>query len=56
MILNYPYTEADLVHLLANDDDPFNRWEAAQRLATDIILKKNGKPYRGVPGCHEGSC
>ena len=44
VILNYPYTEADLVHLLANDDDPFNRWEAAQRLATDIILKKGGKP------------
>src|SRR6185295_17351638 len=44
VILNYPYTEADLVHLLANDDDPFNRWEAAQRLATDIILKREGKP------------
>jgi aminopeptidase N len=32
------------VHLLAHDDDPFNRWEAAQRLATDIILKKGGNP------------
>ena len=28
MILNYPYTEEELLHLLANDDDPFNRWEA----------------------------
>jgi aminopeptidase N len=44
VILNYPYTDADLVHLLANDDDPFNRWEAAQRLATEIILKKGGNP------------
>jgi aminopeptidase N len=44
VILNYPYTEDDLVHLLANDDDPFNRWEAAQRLATDIILKRGGRP------------
>ena len=44
VILNYPYTEADLVYLLANDDDPFNRWEAAQRLATDIILKRQGRP------------
>ncbi len=44
VILNYPYSEADLVHLLANDDDPFNRWEAAQRLAVDIILKQAGKP------------
>jgi len=44
VILNYPYSEADLVHLLAKDDDPFNRWEAAQRLATDTILNKGGKP------------
>ncbi|OFZ90288.1 MAG: aminopeptidase N [Betaproteobacteria bacterium RBG_16_66_20] len=44
VILNYPYTEADLLQLLANDDDPFNRWEAAQRLAAEIILKKSGKP------------
>jgi aminopeptidase N len=44
VILNYPYTEDELVHLLANDDDPFNRWEAAQRLAVEIILKKQGKP------------
>ncbi|MBC7803800.1 MAG: aminopeptidase N, partial [Candidatus Parcubacteria bacterium] len=44
VILNYPYTEDELVQLLANDDDPFNRWEAAQRLATDIILNKGGKP------------
>jgi aminopeptidase N len=44
VILNYPYTEDDLVHLLANDDDPFNRWEAAQRLAADTILKQGGKP------------
>jgi len=44
VILNYPYSEDELVHLLAYDDDPFNRWEAAQRLATDTILKQGGKP------------
>jgi aminopeptidase N len=44
VILNYPYTEADLLHLLARDDDPFNRWEAAQRLAATIILEKGGQP------------
>jgi len=44
VILHYPYTEDELVHLLAHDDDPFNRWEAAQRLATDIILKRAGRP------------
>jgi aminopeptidase N len=44
VILNYPYTEDELVHLLAHDDDPFNRWEAAQRLSAEIILKQQGKP------------
>jgi aminopeptidase N len=44
VILDYEYSEADLLHLLANDDDPFNRWEAAQRLAATIILEKKGQP------------
>jgi aminopeptidase N len=44
VILHYPYSEADLLHLLANDDDPFNRWEAGQRVAASIILEHGGKP------------
>jgi aminopeptidase N len=44
VILNYPYSEVDLVRLMAEDDDPFNRWEAGQRLAADVILKRNGEP------------
>jgi aminopeptidase N len=44
--LNYPYSEADLLHLLAHDDDPFNRWEAGQRLAAQIILERAGEPSR----------
>ncbi len=44
VILNYPYSEGDLAHLLAHDDDPFNRWEAAQRLAAGIVLEKGGEP------------
>jgi aminopeptidase N len=44
VILNYPYSEADLLHLLAHDDDAFNRWEAAQRLATSTILEREGRP------------
>jgi aminopeptidase N len=44
VILNYPYTEAELIHLMAEDDDAFNRWEAGQRLAAQIILKKSGEP------------
>jgi aminopeptidase N len=44
VILRYPYSEADLLHLMAQDDDAFNRWEAGQRLAASIILEKNGLP------------
>src|SRR6185503_16306819 len=44
VILNYPYTEDELLHLMAKDDDAFNRWEAAQRLAAATILGKDGVP------------
>ena len=44
VILNYPYTEEELLHLMAHDDDPFNRWEAGQRLAAATILEQQGRP------------
>ena len=44
VILNYPYGEAELLGLMASDDDPFNRWEAGQRLACSTILEKGGIP------------
>ncbi|CAM3333670.1 aminopeptidase N [Polaromonas hydrogenivorans] len=33
VVLEFGYTDAQLLHLLAHDSDPFNRWEAGQRLA-----------------------
>jgi len=33
VVLEFSYTDAQLLHLLAHDIDPFNRWEAGQRLA-----------------------
>jgi aminopeptidase N len=42
--LIYAYTEEDLLHLMANDDDAFNRWEAGQRVATTLILDRKGTP------------
>ncbi len=33
VVLDFAYTDAQLLTLLAYDGDPFNRWEAAQRLA-----------------------
>ena len=44
IILDYAYTQAELLTLLAHDTDPFSRWEAGQRLglniATYIIANK----------------
>jgi aminopeptidase N len=38
VVLDYDWRNADLSHLLAHDSDPFNRWEAGQRLAGRLIL------------------
>jgi aminopeptidase N len=39
VILEYDYTDAQLLHLFNNDSDPVNRWEAGQRLALARLLK-----------------
>jgi aminopeptidase N len=39
VILDFDYSDAQLLTLLANDPDPFNRWEAGQRLALRSALK-----------------
>jgi aminopeptidase N len=36
--LDFEQSEADLLTLLSSDDDPFNRWEAGQKLAMQMIL------------------
>ncbi|MDA8259566.1 MAG: aminopeptidase N [Betaproteobacteria bacterium] len=36
--LDFEQTDAELAHLMAHDSDPFNRWEAGQRLATRVLL------------------
>lgn len=38
VVLDYPYSRAQLIHLMAHDSDAVNRWEAGQRLATEILL------------------
>ena len=47
VILDYAYSESDLMHLLTHDSDPFNRWEAAQRLFSALILKNAAQPGAG---------
>jgi aminopeptidase N len=39
VILEYDYTDDELLHLFNHDSDPVNRWEAGQRLAMERLLK-----------------
>jgi aminopeptidase N len=36
--LDFEQSEADLLILFSSDDDPFNRWEAGQKLSMQMIL------------------
>jgi len=38
VVVEYDYSADELAFLLAHDSDPFNRWEAGQRLATRELL------------------
>lgn len=38
VVLEYAYSDAELAFLMAHDSDPFNRWEAGQRLAMRRLL------------------
>ncbi len=39
VVLDYDYSDAQLLTLLSADSDPFNRWEAGQRLAVNRAIK-----------------
>jgi aminopeptidase N len=39
VVLEYDYTDDELLHLFSHDSDPVNRWEAGQRLAMERLLK-----------------
>ncbi len=38
VVLDFDYSDAQLLHLLKHDSDPFNRWEAGQRLGLRAAL------------------
>jgi len=44
VILEYHYKDKELLTLLAHDSDPFNRWEAGQRLMLRIALNMVATP------------
>ncbi|SPB16077.1 aminopeptidase N [Caballeronia novacaledonica] len=47
VIVEYDYTNDELAFLLAHDSDPFNRWEAGQRLATRELLALAERAAKG---------
>jgi aminopeptidase N len=51
VILDFAYIDAQLLALLAHDTDPFNRWEAGQRLALRSAIRAVGTDgaARGTP-------
>jgi len=50
VVLDVDYGDAQLLALLAHDSDPFNRWEAGQRLALRAALAAvNGSAAPGAP-------
>ena len=48
VIVDYDYSAEQLAFLLAHDSDPFNRWEAGQRLATRELLTLAGRAATGI--------
>jgi aminopeptidase N len=49
VIVDYDYSADELAFLLAHDSDPFNRWEAGQRLASRELLALAAAAGAGQP-------
>ncbi len=49
VIIEYAWRDEELTHLLAYDSDPFNRWEAGQRLTSRLILAATAELTQGRP-------
>jgi aminopeptidase N len=48
VVLEYAYSDDDLLHLFRHDSDPVNRWEAGQRLAMSRLLKLTAAVQQGA--------
>ena len=48
VVLEYDYSDDQLLHLFRHDSDPVNRWEAGQRLAMERLLKLTGAVAAGA--------
>jgi aminopeptidase N len=49
VVVEYDYSADELAFLLAHDSDPFNRWEAGQRLATRELLALAARSAKNAP-------
>ena len=49
VVLEYDYTDDELLHLFRHDSDAVNRWEAGQRLAMARLLKLTAAVAAGAP-------
>ncbi len=49
VVLDFAYGDEELTHLLAYESDPFNAWEAGQRLASRLILAATASIAAGQP-------
>ncbi|GGE77099.1 aminopeptidase N [Massilia psychrophila] len=47
VVLEYAYTDDELLHLFSHDSDPVNRWEAGQRLAMARLSRLAGALANG---------
>ncbi|MBX9755649.1 MAG: aminopeptidase N, partial [Pseudomonadaceae bacterium] len=47
--LNFPYSRAQLQFLMQHDSDGFNRWDAGQQLAVQVLQELIGQVQRGEP-------
>ncbi|HEX8989973.1 MAG TPA: DUF3458 domain-containing protein, partial [Rhodocyclaceae bacterium] len=57
--LEFEQRDDELAHLMAHDSDPFNRWEAGQRLATRALLAgiaANGDGVDWIPPALAAAC
>ncbi|SDU10999.1 aminopeptidase N [Pseudomonas pohangensis] len=46
--LSFPYSRDQLMFLMQHDSDGFNRWEAGQQLAVQVLQELVGQQQRGV--------
>ena len=47
--VEFPYSDEELLFLMAHDSDGFNRWDAAQRISQQILLTLVENPDTVVP-------